>query len=68
MGLLKTLAIGAAVAYGINYATKKRPDGRSLMDDIKEKAPEWMNKAKEYGNEMKSRMNQPSSTPTNENF
>lgn len=68
MGLLKTLAIGAAVAYGINYASKKRPDGKSLMDDIKEKAPEWMNKAKEYGNQMKSKMNQPSPTSTNENF
>ena len=61
MGLLKLIAVGAAVAYGINYATKKRADGRSLMDDVKEKAPEWMNKAKEYGNDMKSKM-QASST------
>jgi len=73
MGLLRTLAIGAAVAYGINYATKKRPDGKSLVDDIKERAPEWMNKAKEYGDQMKSKMNQPShstttTTTTNENF
>jgi len=48
MGLIRILAVGAAVAYGINYLTKKRPDGRSMMDDIKDKAPEWMEKAKPY--------------------
>ena len=66
MGLIKLLAIGAAVAYGVNYATKKRADGRSLMDDVKERAPEWMNKAKEYGNQMKNKM-QPSS-PMNDHY
>ena len=49
MGLIRTLAVGAALAYGINYITKKRPsDGKSVVDDIKEKAPEWWNKAKPY--------------------
>ncbi|HUH32853.1 MAG TPA: hypothetical protein VLZ28_02810 [Daejeonella sp.] len=48
MSLFKNLLIGAAVVAGVNYITKKRPDGRSMMDDIKEKAPEWMNKAKEF--------------------
>lgn len=48
MNLIKLVAVGAAVAYGYNYLTKKRPDGRSMMDDIKEKAPEWMDKAKPY--------------------
>ena len=66
MGLLKLIAVGAAVAYGINYATKKRADGRSLMDDVKARAPEWMNKAKEYGNEMKSKMS--TSSPMSDNY
>lgn len=65
MGLLKLIAVGAAVAYGINYATKKRADGRSLMDDVKEKAPEWMNKAKEYGSDMKSKMESSSTMKDN---
>ena len=51
MGFIKNLVIGAAVVAGVNYITKKRPDGSSLVDDIKEKAPEWMNKAKEFGNQ-----------------
>ena len=55
MSLFKNLLIGAAVVAGVNYITKKRPDGRSMMDDIKEKAPEWMNKAKEFGNTQKDR-------------
>ena len=55
MSLFKNLIIGAAVVAGVNYITKKRPDGRSMVDDIKEKAPEWMNKAKEFGNAQKDR-------------
>jgi hypothetical protein len=48
MNLIKLVAIGAAVGYGVNYLTKKGPNGRSKIDDIKEKAPEWMDKAKPY--------------------
>lgn len=51
MGLFKNLLVGAAVVAGINYITKKRPDGKSLVDDLKEKAPEWMDKAKQFGNQ-----------------
>jgi hypothetical protein len=39
MGLLKFIAIGAAVGYGINYIIKKGPDGRSVIDYINEYAP-----------------------------
>ena len=50
MGFIKTLAIGAAAAYGINYITKKRPtDGKSIIDDLTENGPEWMDRAKKYG-------------------
>lgn len=46
MGLLKTALIGAAVYGAIKYITKKDETGRSIMDNIKDKAPEWMEKAK----------------------
>jgi hypothetical protein len=46
MGLLKTALIGAAVYGAIKYMTKKDETGRSMMDNIKDKAPEWMEKAK----------------------
>ncbi|MDN3549106.1 YtxH domain-containing protein [Mucilaginibacter aquaedulcis] len=49
MGLLKFLVVGAAVAYGINYVTKKGPDGKSIIDDLAENGPEWMDRAKKYG-------------------
>jgi hypothetical protein len=48
MGLLKTALIGAAVYGAIKYVTKKDINGRSLVDDIKEKAPEWVDKAKHF--------------------
>ena len=48
MGLLKTAIIGAAVYAGFKYITKKDPiTGRSVVDDLKDKAPEWKEKAKE---------------------
>lgn len=46
MGLLKTALIGAAVYGAIKYVTKKDVNGRSMVDDLKDKAPEWMEKAK----------------------
>jgi hypothetical protein len=58
MSLFKNLLIGAAVVAGVNYITKKRPDGKSLVDDLKEKAPDLMNKAREFGNAQKEKFNQ----------
>lgn len=48
MGLLKTALIGAAVYGAIKYVTKKDINGRSIIDDVKEKAPEWADKAKRF--------------------
>lgn len=48
MGLLKTALIGAAVYGAIKYVTKKDVNGRSVLDDLKEKAPEWADKAKRF--------------------
>ncbi|AMR29915.1 hypothetical protein A0256_00045 [Mucilaginibacter sp. PAMC 26640] len=48
MGLLRFIAVGAAIGYGINYITKKDVNGRSILDDITDDAPEWFDKAKKY--------------------
>jgi hypothetical protein len=48
MRILKFALIGAAVAYGINELTKKRENGSSILDDLTNNAPDWMDKAKEY--------------------
>ena len=51
MRLLKYIIAGAAVGYGINYITKKGEDGRSILDDIAEKAPDWFDQAKRFTEE-----------------
>ncbi|UKT62896.1 YtxH domain-containing protein [Pedobacter mucosus] len=54
MGLLKYAILGAAAVYGFKYATKKRTsDGKSLLDDLREKAPEFADKVKNYGEKVK---------------
>ncbi|MFD2162609.1 YtxH domain-containing protein [Paradesertivirga mongoliensis] len=67
MSLLKYLVFGAAVAAGVNYATKKREDGKSLIDDLTEKAPEWMDKAKQYTDQFKSQFGQGGSSTASTN-
>jgi hypothetical protein len=62
MGLLRLLVVGAAVAAGVNYATKKGANGRSLVDDLSDKAPEWMEKAKQYSEKLKGQYRAPSNT------
>lgn len=65
MSILKFAILGAVVAYGINHITKKREDGTSILDDLTEKAPEWMDKAKQYAtqtvDDVKQNMRQNSS-------
>ena len=51
MRLLKFILVGAAVGYGINLLVKKRPDGRSILDDITDKAPDWFDNAKNFAGE-----------------
>jgi len=54
MGLLKYAILGAAAVYGFKYATKKRAsDGKSLIDDLKERAPKYIDKVKNYGEQIK---------------
>ncbi|RZK21451.1 MAG: YtxH domain-containing protein [Pedobacter sp.] len=57
MGLLKTAILGAAVYAGFKYVTKKDPiTGKSIVDDIKDQAPEWMEKAKGYKRDFDTRV------------
>lgn len=53
MGLFKTALIGAAVYGVIKYITRKDITGRSIADDIRDKVPEWMEKAKNLQQELK---------------
>lgn len=53
MGLFRTALIGAAVYGIVKYVTKKDVNGKSVVDDIKEKAPEWVEKAKNLKDELK---------------
>jgi hypothetical protein len=53
MGLFKTAIIGAAIYGIVKYVTKKDINGRSIVDEVKEKAPEWMEKAKNLKDELK---------------
>jgi hypothetical protein len=48
MGLLKFIIAGAVVGYGINYLTKKRADGHSIIEDFGANLPEWADKAKKF--------------------
>ncbi len=48
MSIFKMALLGAAVAYGVSYITKRREDGSTILDDFLEKAPNWMNDAKEF--------------------
>ncbi|MGM9476126.1 YtxH domain-containing protein [Pedobacter sp. GSP4] len=57
MGILKTAIIGAAVYAGVKYITKKDPiTGQSIVDELMDKAPEWVDKAKGYTQDLKTRV------------
>lgn len=59
MSLLKYVILGAAAVYGYNYATKKRVvDGKSIIDDLKEQAPDYIERAKKFGEKVKQDLNQ----------
>jgi hypothetical protein len=65
MGLLKFIIVGAAVGYGINYITKKGEDGRSILDDITEKAPDWFDQAKKFAGDTVDQVKQTVQTKAN---
>lgn len=56
MGFLKTALFGAAVYGAYKYATKKNVNGKSIVDDIKEKAPEWKKKIVDIKGDVESEL------------
>ena len=59
MGLLKYVVIGAVAVYSFKYASKKRKiDGKSLLDDLKDGLNDAFCQAKEYKNRLEMDYNQ----------
>jgi len=50
MGFIKTFMLGAAVAYGIQYITKKREDGSSILSDFMDNPPDMVKDMQAYAN------------------
>jgi hypothetical protein len=48
MRILKFMAIGAAVGYGIYYLTKEKENGKSILEELLEEAPDYADRAKKY--------------------
>ncbi|MBB5441211.1 hypothetical protein HDC92_004918 [Pedobacter sp. AK017] len=47
MGFIKHAIIGIAIYEGLKYLTRQDEFGRTKLDELKERAPEWLDKAKE---------------------
>lgn len=48
MGTIKTFLLGAGTAYAIYYLSKKRPDGRSILDDLLDNPSRFIRQVKDY--------------------
>ena len=48
MRIIRFMAIGAAVGYGIYYITREKENGKSILDELLEDAPDYMDRAKKY--------------------
>lgn len=46
MGFIKHALIGIAVYEAVKYLTRQDEFGRTKIDEIKEQAPEWLEKAR----------------------
>lgn len=53
MGFIKNAIVGIAIYEAIKYLTKKDAFGYSKLDELKEKAPEWIEKTKEAVDDIK---------------
>jgi hypothetical protein len=42
------MAVGAALGYGIYYLTREKENGKSILDDLLEDAPDYVDRAKKY--------------------
>ena len=48
MRIIRFMPIGAAVGYGIYYLTKEKENGKSILEELLEDAPDYMDRAKKY--------------------
>jgi len=48
MRMLKFMAVGAAVGYGIYYLIREKENGKSVLEELLEDAPEYVDRAKKY--------------------
>ena len=48
MRILKFMAMGAAVGYGIYYLIREKENGKSVLEELLEDAPEYVDRAKKY--------------------
>jgi hypothetical protein len=48
MRIIKFMAVGAAVGYGIYYLLKEKENGKSRLEELLEDAPEYVDRAKKY--------------------
>lgn len=55
MGFFKNAIIGVVIYQAWRYLTKKDEMGRTKIDEIKEKAPEWIEKAKSLRDDVTSK-------------
>lgn len=53
MGFIKNAIVGIAIYEAIKYLTKKDALGYSKLDELREQAPEWVEKAKEAVSDIK---------------
>ena len=65
MYLLKFIVVGAAVGLGINYLTKKNENGRSIVEDFVDDAPQWFDQAKKMAEDAVDMINKTVKSRTN---
>jgi hypothetical protein len=48
MRILKFMVAGAALGYGIYYLIKEKENGKSILEELLDDAPDMMDRAKKY--------------------
>jgi hypothetical protein len=54
MGFIKNAIVGIAIYEAIKYLTKKDALGTSKFEHLSERAPEWLEKAKEVTSDIRA--------------
>lgn len=48
MRIFKLMAVGAAVGYGIYYLIREKENGKSILEELIEDTPDYIDRAKKY--------------------